>query len=150
MATLKFTNDWWTAPADGEKGELIMVTGRRDMQPVIATGKYNIRVEVTWRYTPIASGMPDDELAKMLERVTDAFNSTFDEKKPITFMTGIYTGAGERNWVFYTSSLNIFQSQINRALADFELLPIEVSAENDSDWCEYREMCEQCEIMKGE
>lgn len=32
-------------------------------------------------------------------------------------MTGIYTGDGERNWIFYTLSLPIFGSKLNEALA---------------------------------
>lgn len=29
MAKLKISDDWWTAPAEGENGNLILVTGRR-------------------------------------------------------------------------------------------------------------------------
>ncbi len=150
MAALKLTNEWWTAPAEGENGELIMVTGRRDMQPAIDAGKFNIRVEVTWRYSSDSSGMPSEELAATFEQVHEAFVATFEERKPITIMTGLYTGAGERNWIFYTSSLNIFQNQLNRALADFELFPLEISAENDPQWSEYAEMCQQAVVIDEE
>mgnify|MGYP002517469764 CR=1 FL=1 len=44
---MKISNEWWTAPTDSESGRLIMVTGRRDMEPIIASGKYTDRVEVT-------------------------------------------------------------------------------------------------------
>ena len=56
------------------------------------------------------------------------------------FLTGIYTGAGERNWVFYTFSTDVFGSFLNRALADLPLLPLKIYAENDPDWAEYDEM----------
>ena len=31
MAKLKISNDWWTAPAESDNGNLILVTGRRDL-----------------------------------------------------------------------------------------------------------------------
>ena len=49
MAKLKISDEWWSAPAESESGELIIVTGRRDMDNVIAFGKYKYRVEVSWR-----------------------------------------------------------------------------------------------------
>ena len=62
------------------------------------------------------------------------------KKDPVAILTGIYTGAGERNWVFYTRSVNIFGRKINEILAPFELLPITLYAEKDPEWNEYREM----------
>ena len=40
MAKLKISNDWWTAPAESESGNLILVTGRRGMEHIIATGVF--------------------------------------------------------------------------------------------------------------
>jgi hypothetical protein len=50
MAKLRISDDWWTAPAEGDSGNLILVTGRRSMDNVIESGLYRYRVEVTWRY----------------------------------------------------------------------------------------------------
>ena len=55
-------------------------------------------------------------------------------------ITGIYTGAGERNWVFYTRSTHIFNRKFNEILAPFPILPITIYAEKDPEWNEYREM----------
>lgn len=57
-------------------------------------------------------------------------------------MTGIYTGDGERDWVFYTQNLNIFGRVFNRALEPLEQMPLLIEAESDPDWEEYREMRE--------
>ncbi len=64
-------------------------------------------------------------------------------------MTGIYTGAGERTWVFYTLSTNIFNKKLNAALEPLPLLPLQISAENDPQWEEYDEMCE-CEVQSND
>lgn len=148
MAKLRISDDWWTAPAQGENGNLILVTGRRAMDNVIATGLYRYRVEVTWSYEGDEKGLPVYADSKLMEGVTDALNECFDSD-PVAVMTGIYTGDGQRNWVFYTRSLHIFQRKFNEALVPFPALPLEFEAEEDPDWQEYREMC-QCEISDSD
>ena len=148
MAKLTICNDWWTAPAEGENGNLILVTGRRGMDNVIATGVYRYRVEVTWPYEGDSKGLPAFADSKVMEEVTDALNASFD-RDPVAVMTGIYTGDGQRNWVFYTRSLHIFQRKFNEAMAPFPTLPLQFEAEEDPDWQEYREMS-LCEVTEGE
>ena len=148
MAKLRISDDWWTAPAQGENGNLILVKGRRAMDNVIATGLYRYRVEVTWPYEGDEKGLPVYADSKLMEGVTDALNECFDSD-PVAVMTGIYTGDGQRNWVFYTRSLHIFQRKFNESLAPFPALPLQFEAEEDSDWQEYREMC-QCEISDSD
>ena len=78
MARLRISDDWWTAPAEGENGNLILVTGRRGMQPVIDTGHYRYRIEITWQYVGDSKALPQFEDSKMMEAVTDALNDCFD------------------------------------------------------------------------
>lgn len=139
MAKLKISDEWWTAPAEGDNGELILVTGRRNMDEIMASKIFNDRIEVTWNYAPQANGLPDECTSKLMEQVHDALRAEFD-KDPVAIMTGIYTGAGERNWIFYTRSINIFGRKLNEILAPFELLPLSIYAEKDPEWNEYREM----------
>lgn len=149
MAKLKIGNEWWTSPTESETGALIMVTGRQGVEPVIATGKYNDRIEITWKYTPEKNGMPDFKTSSLMEQVTDALNNAF-AKDSAAVMTGIYTGDGERNWVFYTLNPKKFQYMLNDALKDFELLPITLYAEKDPEWNEYREMKELSEVFSDD
>lgn len=148
MARLKISDDWWTAPAEGETGNLILVTGRRGMEPVKATGLYRYRIEVTWRYEGDEKALPRYADSKLMEEVTDALIASFD-RDPVAVLTGIYTGDGQRNWVFYTRSLHIFKRKFNETLAPFDEMPLEFVAEEDPDWEEYQEMCE-CEVAEGE
>ena len=144
MPKLKIPNEWWTAPAESEDGQLIMVTGRSGLEQVKATGVFVYRIEVNWAYKPDDKGMPDYATSRLMEQVTDALETEFS-KDPVAVNTGIYTGAGERNWVFYCRSLHIFQRKINTILAPFETLPLTFHAEEDPEWAEYAEMC-QCEV----
>lgn len=137
-------NEWFTCPTTDENGNTIIVTGRVDVESYRARERNNIRVEVTLPYTPAGPlGFPDDETAELLEKVTDAFHLALKGKNA-ALLTGIYTGAGERNWVFYTFSTDVFGSFLNRALAELPLLPLKIYAENDPRWAEYDEMRAIC------
>lgn len=131
--------EWWTAPTESESGRLIMVTGRDDVDKFRDNPRFNIRVEVSWKYGGDASGMPGADDAAMMEAVTDRLAETL-RKDPVAVMTGIYTGDDRRDWIFYTLSVHIFGRKLNEALADLPLLPLTVYTENDPDWDEYAEM----------
>ena len=146
---MKFGNYWWTSPTESESGRLVMVTGRRGVEKARESGKYNIRVEITWRYPGNAAGMPDDPTSTVMEAVQDAMTEVFD-KDPVAILTGIYTGDNERNWIFYCTSVHIFEKKINLALAPFDLLPISIYTENDPQWLEYDEMREASEITPSD
>ena len=149
MTKLKIGDEWWTTPTECDNGNLIMVTGRRNVEPAMNSGKFNDRIEITWKYQPDKGGMPDFDTSSLMEQVTDAINSIF-KKDEAAVMTGIYTGDGQRNWVLYTLNHRKFQYMLNQALAKFELLPIEIYAEKDPEWLEYKEMRELTEIADGD
>lgn len=138
------SNNWWTAPAEGENGSLIMVSGRTDVDKFRSNPRFSIRVEVTWSYDGDASGMPSDDVSRLMEQVQEVLEETF-RKDPVAVLTGVFTGDNERNWIFYTLSTHIFGRKLNESLEQFPLLPLSIYTENDPDWLEYDEM-NQCRI----
>lgn len=130
---------WWTTPTEAENGKTIIVTGRDYLEDVICKRKFNYRVIAKWNYDSLPSGMPTEESSHILEKVTDALIVEFKRDK-VAYLTGIYTGDGQRDWVFYTYNLNIFSRVFNRALEDIPPLPLSFDAEEDPDWEEYLEM----------
>jgi len=135
-------NTWWTAPAESDDGRLIMVTGRADIDKFRSNPRFSIRVEVEWTYsTAPGAAMPSDSDAIIMGQATDSLNDIFS-RDPVAVMTGIFTGAGTRTWVFYTLSTHIFQKKFNEALADLPTLPLHITAENDPRWEAYSEMKE--------
>ena len=110
-------NEWFTCPASSEDGRTIIVTGRLDVESYRARERNNIRVEVTLPYEAEGEfGFPSEADAELMEKITDAFNAALKGKNT-ALLTGIYTGGGERNWVFYTFSTESFGGFLNRALA---------------------------------
>ena len=146
---MKISDEWWTSPTDSENGKLIMVTGRRGVESAIETGKYTDRIDITWKYEADETGMPDKATSILMEQVTDSLQKTFRKEKA-AIMTGIYTGDGERNYVFYSRNNSVFNKLLNQALAEFELLPLSIYAEKDPEWEEYHEMKDISFIEDGE
>ena len=72
MSKLIISNEWWTAPAEADNGRVILVTGRRDMDNVIKTGKFVYRVEVTLPYEADAKGLPREREARLMGEVHEA------------------------------------------------------------------------------
>ncbi len=116
-----------------------MVTGRKDVEKFRSNPRFGIRIEVTWKYTPASDGMPSEEESETMEQVQEALQEVL-RKDPVAVLTGIYTGDGSRDWVFYSLSTHIFGKKLNEALEPFPLLPITVYCENDPQWEEYDEM----------
>lgn len=132
---------WWSAPMEGEHGATVIVTGRDYMEKQMESGKFPNLIRVSWKYNALPDGFPEPQDAELMGRVNDALQEEFKKDK-VAFMVAIYTGEGRRDWLFYTGNLNIFGKVFNRALEDIETIPIEIEAQADPDWDEYREMRE--------
>lgn len=132
---------WWSYPADGENGKTVIVSGHDGINKFRENGKYIYRIDVSWRYNALPSGMPEDADAELMEQATDALQAAFAKDK-VAVMTGIYTGDGRRDWVFYTKNLHIFSIVFNKALETLDAMPLEISASEDPGWEEYSEMRE--------
>lgn len=130
---------WWTAPAESDNGKRILVSGRDNLEAEMASGKYNERVQITWRYEAGADGLPDTPTAALMEQADEALRQALKKERGC-LLTGVYTGDGERDWVLYVKRTGIFQSMLNHAWAELPLLPVSISAEKDPGWEEYREM----------
>lgn len=142
---MKYTDKWWTYPAEADSGKTVIVTGRDLIDEYRDNGKYIYRVDVSWIYNALPDGMPEDDDAKLMEQATDALLDAF-KKDRIAVMTGIYTGDGRRDWVFYTRNLRIFSFVFNKALEELPTIPIVIEAEEDADWTEYTSMREETYI----
>lgn len=138
---MRLSNEWFTALSEDGDGHLVTVYGRDELTEFVQSGKFKERVEITWKYEGDAKGMPADKLAEQMEIVEETLRKAM-EKDKLSILTAVYTGAGEKIWVFYTRTVRVFGERLNEALAAFELLPISIYTELDPEWEEYRDMYE--------
>ncbi|MDH6313686.1 hypothetical protein M2137_002476 [Parabacteroides sp. PFB2-10] len=138
---MKLSNVWFTALSENEEGNMVAVYGRDELTQFIESGKFKERVEITWKYEGDKNGMPSDELAEKMETVELALKKAM-EKDKLSILTSIYSGGGEKIWVYYTRTTRVFGERLNEVLAPFELLPITIYTEVDPEWEEYLDMYE--------
>lgn len=141
---MKLSNEWFTALSENENGQLITVSGRDELTEFIQSGKFKERVEITWKYESDDKGMPVETVAEQIDEVQEVLKKAM-EKDKLSILTGVYTGSGERIWVYYTRTVRVFGERLNEALAPFELLPISIYTELDPEWEEYLDMYEMKE-----
>lgn len=143
-------NEWFTVPALGEDGKTIIVTGRLDVDSYRSKERNSIRIEVSMSYEPEGPlGFPDEATSKLMEKATEAMQAALKGKNT-ALMTGIFTGDGRRDWVFYTFSTEVFGKFLNHALAQLPVLPLQIYAENDPKWAAYDEMLAVAEGVSAE
>lgn len=138
---MRLSDKWFTALSENEKGELITVQGRDELTEFIQSGKLKERVEITWKYQPEVQHLPSNEEAERMEMVEELLRKAM-EKDKLAILTGIYTGGGEKIWVFYTRTIRVFGERLNEVLSAYELFPISIYTELDPEWEEYLDMYE--------
>lgn len=138
---MKLSNEWFTALSENEEGQLVTVSGRDELTAFIESGKFKERVEITWKYEGDEKGMPSESLAEKMEEVEEALRKAM-EKDKLAILTAVYTGGGEKIWVYYTRTVRVFGERLNEALAPFDRLPISIYTEVDPGWEEYLDMYE--------
>lgn len=141
---MRLSNEWFNALSENEAGQLITVMGREELKEFASSGKLKDRIEITWKYEPDGKGMPSDQVGELMEAAESALQKVM-EKDKLAIMTAVYTGGGEKIWVFYTRAVHVFGERLNEALAPFELLPITIYTEHDPEWEEYTDMYEMRE-----
>ncbi len=135
---MKLTDNWFTALSE-ENGQLVYVTGRKDLEDFRKKRALRIRAEIKWSYSADSTGMPQGKEGELIAEVEEKLRRAM-EKDKLAILTGNYTGAGAKYWVFYTRHLPSFGERLNDCLAEYELLPLEIQCEEDPDWEEYSDM----------
>ncbi len=135
---MKLTDNWFTALSE-ENGQLVYVSGRKDLEDFRRKGALKIKVEIKWSYQADATGMPLLEEGELIAEVEELLRKAM-EKDKLAIMTGNYLGAGAKYWIFYTRHLPSFGERLNDSLASYDLLPLEIQCEEDAEWEEYQDM----------
>ncbi|MDF9828936.1 DUF695 domain-containing protein [Parabacteroides sp. PF5-6] len=141
---MRLSNVWFTALSEDEQGNMITVYGRDELNEFVQSGKFKERVEITWKYEADDKGMPSDEVAELMEKVEETLRKAM-EKDKLSILSSVYTGGGEKIWVYYTRTTRVFGERLNDTLASFDLLPISIYTEVDPEWEEYLDMYEMKE-----
>jgi hypothetical protein len=131
-------------PSDGPwflaKGKTSMIRARQDLLPAVLGAGLNERVVVTWQCrNPLSSGLPSNTDYAEIKEFEGLIVRFLEDGALLAF---VLTEDGAVNMNFYTSDTGWFVERLNEALEDKPVQPIELTAESDPDWAEYRAMLE--------
>ena len=140
---MQLSDNWFTALAENEDATYTFISGRAGIEDFINSGKFKERIEITWKYNADTKGLPaDDKEAELMEEVEERLRLAM-EKNKLAILTGIYTGQGQRQWVYIARNTGAFGELLNQTLQVYpQQLPIEIYAEKDPENLEYKELLE--------
>lgn len=136
---MKLSDKWFTALSEDEKGSLIFVNGRQELDEFRLSGKMKIRIEIRWPYEADEQGLPTESASLLIDEIEPLIRKAM-EKDKLAIMTGNYTGSGMKYWVYYARTERVFGERLNAVLEPYETLPLEIECEIDTDWEEYLDM----------
>lgn len=137
---MRLTDNWFTALATGERGGIVFVSGRKDLEDFRRRGSLRTRIEITWPCTADDGGMPTGADADLIAEVEPLLRKAMEADK-LAILTGNYTGDGAKYWVFYCRHLPTFMDRLNDVLEPYPVLPLQIETYEDPEWEEYEDMC---------
>ncbi|MDO5017554.1 MAG: DUF695 domain-containing protein [Porphyromonas sp.] len=124
---------------ESDTGRVRFLQIRDEMPKALESGKYPIRVDITWQYKGDNAGLPDEATTREMEVFEQALIPAL-EKTNLALQAYQVTGEDQRLWCFYTRNINAFQETLNEALADLPLYPLSFYAEEDTDADAFKEV----------
>jgi len=126
---------WFTA-LGGARDRPAMIRAREDILGLLPAPSLTTRVMVSWTCrTPLESGLPSPDDYDEIGDFEGTLVNFVEEGAILAF---VYTAEGVVEYNFYTSDSEWFLERLNEALDDKAGVPIEITAEEDADWGEYR------------
>jgi hypothetical protein len=77
--------------------------------------------------------LPDDQTLKAMlafEELLDPLDNHLEN----SLLVHVYSGAGIREWCYYTKNYDWFMQELNRALSNKPRFPIQIVHDNDPAW----------------
>jgi hypothetical protein len=136
--------DAWNNAEGKNNGRVSYIRYRPKLQQHLGNTDYSRRLTVFWDYEDDGlGGMPSSELSDQMKDFEDSLVRELDPDRA-GILVFVYTSAGTREWHFYLENDCEIGKRINKALAVFPKLPIELQVQDDPDWAELREVYSLC------
>ena len=136
-------NEWFVSSSELD-GQEVITKGRRFLQSVKNSHRFNERIEIEWSYKPMSNGMPTDEQDKFMNDVAFELKKAMEDVDN-SYLTALYIGRAVFYMIFYTSSVDTFSEILHNVLSKYEQLPLQIGLTEDKEWPDYSEM----RILRG-
>jgi uncharacterized protein DUF695 len=137
LKSLVTDQDTWTSAEGENDGAPFLLRFRPNLQEFIETKRYNKHLTLLWNYdSDNTSLMPDKKEMELMEEVEKSLIDIF-ENDLHAILSFVYLGNNQKEWHWYSSDIAETGKRLNKALSNFDVLPIELSSEDDPVWSEY-------------
>lgn len=128
----------WFRAEGGTADQPAMIRARQDILARLPAASLSTRIVVSWNCrSPLEMGLPSSDDYEEISAFEEMLLNFVQEGSILAF---VFTSAGIVEYSFYTSDQEWFLERLNEALADKPSVPIEISAEDDPDWTQYRSL----------
>lgn len=128
-----FPDDSWSVGTFGDDDdELVLVRARTASPSESVRQAWAKLVVVTWPYEP-ASGMPRTADAEAMRKLEETV-ATGVEAAGKGVLVATLTGAGHKEWRYYTTDSDAFLAAFNVGQQGHEAYPLEIEVFTDPEW----------------
>jgi hypothetical protein len=136
--------DAWNTAKGQVDGKPSLIRFRPYLRKHLGDPRYPRRLVITWTFEELnASGMPNTEQSDAMRGFEDKIIAALDPDR-LAILAFIFTNSGTREWHFYTGNIEEVGKQINDALVNEAVLPINLQVEDDPEWHELGQVLNQC------
>jgi hypothetical protein len=116
--------------------KVLMWKVRNETPPAVSPAQYPNRIEMHWKYTPDAAGMPSPDAEANFARLEAAMDPVQGDH--VAYLMMIVTGNGDRTWFWYAGDPKAFAAALNDLLPGHPY-PITLHlGGNEPDWKTYQ------------
>lgn len=128
-----FPGDLWAVGETRINGFSVIVRFRTGLPSAPDRQVNENLIIVSWPYTGMESGMPNDEDKKSTDSFESAIEKGFENSNVGVQVVGL-TGNNLKEWRFYTHDVDAFMEAFNQCLAGHPAYPINLRVFKDPDW----------------
>jgi hypothetical protein len=128
-----FPDDTWTVGTADQDGQPILIRVRGEMPDAAQRAGHGQLIVVGWPYDGTDTGMPGDEDKAAMADFEQAIEAVL-ERSGIGVHVASLTGAGHREWRYYTPDAEAFVAALNTSLEGHPTYPLEIEMFDDAEW----------------
>lgn len=128
-----FPGDLWAVGEANINGLSVIVRFRTGLPSASDRQAHENLIIISWPYTGIESGMPNDEDKQSTNNFEEAIEKGL-EQTHVGMLAACLTGNHLKEWRYYTHDVEAFLDAFNGFLAGHPVYPIELRMFKDPDW----------------
>ena len=126
-------DDGWVIEEEVRNDELMVTRFRYELTTKLDKKKYSNLIRVFWNYSEHSTGLPSPKDVQLMNVFENRLAKAL-EHDVSGILVAVLTSKGRREWVYYTTSIEVFSDRLHRIPQEVDRYPINIHAYRDEDW----------------